>query len=114
MITPAPASMQINLRDTVGNNRDATRVSWFSYFNHRGRLSMVIYFDRLTNAHFSESFLVPVESEKKKKKNMVDHPPPSQDIRESPSKNVDTGVNKTGSLISKRTLRFQQQLCRSS
>ena len=112
MITPAPASMQINLRDTVGNNRDATRVSWFSYFNHRGRLSMVIYFDRLTNAHFSESFLVPVESEKKK--NMVDHPPPSQDIRESPSKNVDTGVNKTGSLISKRTLRFQQQLCRSS
>lgn len=113
MITPAPASMQINLRDTVGNNRDATRVSWFSFFNHRGRLSMIIYFDRLTNAHFSEWFLVPVESEKKKK-NMVDHPPPSQDIRESPSKNVDTGVNKTGSLISKRTLRFQQQLCRSS
>lgn len=76
MITPAPASMQINLRDTVGNNRDATRVSWFSFFNHRGRLSMIIYFDRLTNAHFSEWFLVPVESEKKKKK--YGGPPTSQ------------------------------------
>ena len=69
MITPAPASMQINLRDTVGNNRDATRVSWFSYFNHRGRLSMVIYFDRLTNAHFSES---------KAKKKKYGGPPTSQ------------------------------------
>ena len=59
---------------------------------------MVIYFDRLTNAHFSESFLVPVESEKKKKKS-VDHPPPSQDVSESTTNNMDTGVNNTGSLI---------------
>ena len=60
---------------------------------------MVIYFDRLTNAHFSESFLVPVESEKKKEKKKVNHPPPSQDVLESTPNNMDTGVNNTGSLI---------------